>query len=350
MKHLSPCALVLIGALFSPGASPAFEDPGTQAAPASRPTPESKPPTPPLLKPGTPEPLALSTLQAPRSKRLDQLRVSSNGALLFARWAVREGFDYRVVYLSTKKLLWSWKGRFKSDLWELALSPEGSVGYASLPLDAAGAIFIFNTIGKPLSLSLEYAGGAWANGGAWFGGPTGSYNADGRPRSGPALPDWTQIEPVLFRPGARSGTIRYVHAGSVFEWEGQGPPVEVGRWNCPEDGHFLGTQEPLQFSPDGRFVAWLSSSKDQLTVCDGNSGAEFQVAPQDTPFAWVDDHTLWRIDAGELVGLDVLTHESTPRLKLPEGAKAVALGASTHPPALFVGTEAGKLWRIPLTR
>lgn len=32
----------------------------------------------------------------------------------------------------------------------------------------------------------------------------------------------------------------------------------------------------------------------------------------------------------------------------PDGARAVALAASTRPPALFVGTSAGRLFRIPL--
>jgi hypothetical protein len=113
--------------------------------------------------------------------------------------------------------------------------------------------------------------------------------------------------------------------------------------------HRLSPKAPGRFSPDGRYIAWSLQSSSALTVCDGESGLEFEIAPSAAPAAWTDNRHLWWIDAGALVGMDVLTREDVPRILLPGGAKAVSLSASTQPPALFVGTGTGHLFRIPLS-
>jgi hypothetical protein len=135
-----------------------------------------------------------------------------------------------------------------------------------------------------------------------------------------------------------------------MEWDGRSPPHVVGTWRCASrvKQHRLSPKEPGRFTPDGRYIAWLVQSTGALTVCDGESGQEFEVAPNPAPAAWTDDRHLWWLDEGALAGMDVLTRERMPRIPLPDGARAVSLAASTQPPALFVGTSAGQLFRIPL--
>lgn len=349
-------ALVLAGALLTHCRRGA-EDTAQQPPPApAKPTPAaSSPPTPspPSLRPGAPEPLEVPALGELRGKRLEQLRVSANGALLFTRWEVaEETFDYRVVHLPTGKRVWGWKGVLPNDRWNLQLSPEGSAGIVFLALGPEAPYTLFRLSGAPTPLSnTEFPGGVWASGGGWFGGAFGAYNADGTPR-GQKVPDWLDVEEELFIAGTRPDTLRYMHAGKVFEWDGRGTPTEVGSWRCSEQvkQHWMSHMEPPQISPDGRFIVWTVRDSGALTVCDGESGKELELAPGATPTGWADNRLLWRIDAGALVGMDVLTRENTPRITLPEGEKAVALAVATQPPALFVGTDKGRLLRIPLTR
>jgi len=303
--------------------------------------------------PGSPEPLEVPALLELRDKRLDQLRVSADGSLLFTRWALSEdAFDYRVVHLPDGAPVWSAKGTPRNGLWTLELSPEGSAGFVFLPLERDSSFIIFRAAGAPIPMTdVEFTGGSWAQGGGWFGGSSGAYNADGT-RRGKSVPDWLKVEEELFLPGIRPDTLRYMHDGHVMEWDGRDPPTAVGAWHCSQQAkqHRLTPSEPVRFSPDGRYIAWVLRSTGALTVCDGESGAEFELAPHPTPAAWVDNQHLWWLDAGALVGMDVLTRERTPRLPLPDGAKAVSLAASTSPPALFVGTEQGRLFRLPLSR
>lgn len=300
----------------------------------------------------SPELLDVPALADLQESRLDQLRVSDNGELLFTRWEVAEGdFDYRVVHLPTGKLIWSWRGILKVDRWRLSFSPDGSAGIVFLPIGLETPFIIFRVSGEPIPMTdIEFSGGAWANGGGWFGGPLGAYNADGSVR-GKMVPNGLKTEEDMYVAGTRPDTLRYMYAGSVFEWSGNAPPIELGPWKCSDDvvRHWLWAPEKRRrVSPDGRFIAWTVTSSDALTVCDGESGEEFEVAPNSTPAAWVNNRVLWRLDAGALVGLDVLTREETQRITLPGGEKAVALDASTQPPALFIGTEQGRLLRIPL--
>lgn len=305
-----------------------------------------------VARSSSPELLEVPVLADLRDKRLEHLRVSANGELLFARWDVSEGaLDYRVVHLPTGKLVWSWQGAMRADRWRLSLSPDGAAGIVFLALGLDSHYTIFRVSGEPIPMmDVEFASGAWANGGGWVGGPLGAYNADGSFRGNP-VPNGLKTKADLYIPGARPGTVRYMYAGSVFEWSGDAPPVVLGPWKCSDEvvQHWYRLPEKaVRISPDGRFVAWTVMSSDALTVCDGESGEEFEVAPTSTPAAWVNNRVLWRLDAGTLVGLDVLTREETQRITLPGGERAVSLDASTQPPALFIGTDQGRLLRIPL--
>ncbi|ADO70663.1 hypothetical protein [Stigmatella aurantiaca] len=298
------------------------------------------------------EPLELSALGDLRDKRLDQLRVSANGALLFTRWALSDGgFDYRVVQLPDGQPVWSWQGTLQNQLWQLALSPDGPIGFVFLPLGPEAPFIIFRASGAPIPMTdVEFTGGAWASGSHWFGGSSGAYNADGTLRGKP-VPDWLKVKDELFMPGSRPETLRYMHAGNVMEWDGRSTPTVVGSWQCaPQvEQHRLSPLEPLRFSSDGRYVAWTLKASKALTVCDGESGLDFEISPNPAPAAWADNRHLWWLDAGALLGMNVLTREALPRIPLPEGEKAVSLAASIQPPALFVGTEQGHLLRIPLS-
>jgi hypothetical protein len=298
------------------------------------------------------EPLELPALLDLRDKRLDQLRVSANGTLLFTRWALSEAaFDYRVVHLPDGAPVWSWQGSFRNSLWQLALSPEGTAGFVFLPLGPEAPFLIFRVSGTPIPMTdVEFTGGAWARGGGWFGGSSGAYNADGTLRGKP-VPDWVKVRDELFMTGTRPDTLRYMHAGNVMEWDGRTPPTVAGSWHCAPQvkQHRLSPKEPVRFSPDGRYIAWILQSSGALTVCDGESGLEFEIAPSPAPAAWTDSRHLWWLDEGAVAGMDVLTRQNMPRILLPGGAEAVSLAASTHPPALFVGTGEGHLFRIPLS-
>lgn len=298
------------------------------------------------------EPLALPALSDLRDSRLEELRVSANGTLLFSRWALPDDvFDYRVSRLPDGAPVWSWRGSLRNDLWHLALSPDGTAGFVFLPLGPEAPFIIFRDSGAPIPMTdVEFTGGAWARGGGWFGGASGAYNADGSLRGGP-VPSWLNVKDELFMTGTRPDTLRYMHAGDVMEWDGRTPPTVVGAWECASRvaQHRLSPKVPVRFSPDGRFIAWVLQSSGALTVCDGQSGLEFEVAPRSAPAAWTDSRHLWWLDEGAVAGMDALTRESLPRLLLPGGARAVSLAASTQPPALFVGTGTGHLFRIPLS-
>ncbi len=312
---------------------------------------EATPPHGETTGPGTFQPLDLAPPPGPGDPRLDQLRVSEDGQLLFTRWALGEDlFDYRVVRLPGGEPVWDWRGGFPNGLWTLALSPEGAAGLVFLPTDPDASFLIFRASAAPLALTgVEFTGGTWARGGGWFGGSSGAYNLDGTPR-GKRVADWLQVKDALFLPGLRPDTVRYMHGGQVLEWDGRTAPIEVGEWRCvPRVGaHRLTSSEPVRFSPDGRYIAWRLKASQALTVCDGDSGEEFELAPGPTPAAWTDAQHLWWLDAGTLRGMDVRTRERLPGPALPPGERAVALAASVHPPALFIGTERGHLLRLPL--
>ncbi|WP_224369035.1 hypothetical protein [Hyalangium versicolor] len=305
---------------------------------------------PPSASPSI-EPLEVPSLLGLRDSRLDQLQVSANGTLLFSRWALPDAaFDYRVVRLPDGAPVWSWQGSFHNDLWKLALSPDGTAGFVFLPVGPEAPFIIFRSSGAPIPMTdVEFTGGAWANGGGWFGGSSGAYNADGTPRGKP-VPDWVKVKDELFLTGTRPDTLRYMHAGSVMEWDGRSPPTVAGAWRCASqvEQHRLSPHEPGRFSPDGRYIAWVLRASSALTVCDGESGLEFELSPNPAAVAWTSNRHLWWIHEGSLLGMDVVTRESLPRIQLPGGAKAVSLAASTQPPALFVGTGTGHLFRIPL--
>lgn len=298
------------------------------------------------------EALEVPTLLDLRDSRLEELRVSANGTLLFTRWALPEGaFDYRVVRLPDGAPVWSWRGHLRNQLWLLALSPDGTAGFVFLPLGPEAPFIIFRDSGSPIPMTdVEFTGGAWASGGGWFGGSSGAYDADGTLRGSP-VPDWVKVKDELFMTGTRPDTLRYMHAGNVMEWDGRSPPTVVGAWPCASrvEQHRLSPKAPGRFSPDGRYIAWILKASSALNVCDGESGLEFQIAPSPAPAAWTDSRHLWWLDEGALAGMNVLTRESLPRIQLPGGAKAVSLAASTQPPALFVGTGTGHLFRIPLS-
>ncbi len=298
------------------------------------------------------EPLEVPALLDLRDKRLEQLRVSANGALLFTRWALsEEAFDYRVVRLPDGVPVWNWQGRLRNDLWQLALSPAGTAGFVFLPLGPEEPFLIFRVSGAPIPMAdVEFTGGAWAHGGGWFGGSSGAYNADGTLRGNP-VPDWVKVRDELFMTGTRPDTLRYMHAGDVKEWDGRTPPTVVGAWHCAPrvEQHRLSPKEPTRFSPDGRYIAWTLQSSGALTVCDGESGLEFEITSSPAPAAWTDSRHLWWLEEGAIAGMDVLTREKLPRLLLPGGAEAVSLAASIQPPALFVGTGDGQLFRLPLS-
>ncbi|WPB82229.1 hypothetical protein KYC5002_24320 [Archangium violaceum] len=332
MRALPLAALALAGALLTHCRHGAV----TEGAPAA---------SPPV------EPLELPAPRGLQDGRLEQLRVSASGTLLFTRWALPDAvFDYRVVHLPEGAEVWSWRGSLRNDLWLLALSPDGTAGFVFLPLGPEAPFVIFRVSGAPIPMTeVEFTGGAWASGGGWFGGSSGAYNADGTLRGGP-VPDWQHVRDELFMAGTRPGTLRYVHAGDVMEWDGRSPPGVAGPWRCASqlEQHRLSSKEPARFSPDGRYIAWALSSSGALTVCDGESGQELEVAPSAAPAAWTDDRHLWWLDDGALTGMNVLTRERMPRIPLPDGGRAVTLAASTQPPALFAGTSTGRLFRIPL--
>ncbi|WP_257447513.1 hypothetical protein [Archangium lipolyticum] len=300
--------------------------------------------------PGAVEPL---DLPVPRGQRPDQLRVSEDGRLLFTRWVLEEDtFDYRVVDLTSGEPVWDWRGSLRNGLWTLVLSPEGGAGFVFLPSGPEAAFLIFRASAAPIVMSeAEFTGGTWARGGGWFGGSSGAYNADGS-RRGKAVPDWRAVKDELFLPGREPDTVRYMHAGHVWEWNGRTAPRVVGEWRCTSqvEAHRLTPSEPVRFSPEGRYIAWRLKASNALTVCDGESGEEFALAPGPAPAAWTDAHHVWWLEAGAILGMDVRTRERLPRRVLPSGAKAVALAASVHPPALFVGSEQGHLYRLPLGR
>jgi hypothetical protein len=304
----------------------------------------------------TPTPDAIETLTVPaladlRGQRLEQLRVSANGALLFTRWALPENtFDFRVVHLPTGSPLWSGKTVSRSGPWTLALSPDGSAGFVFLPLGPEAPFILFRLSAPPLAMTdVEFTGGAWASGGKWFGGSSGAYAADGKPRGKP-IPHWQEVQDELFLPGVRPDTVRYMDAGNVFEWNGLEAPSVVGSWACSAQvsRHRLSPTEPVGFSPDGRFIAWHLKDTQALTLCDGESGEDIELASGPTSAAWLDRQRLWWISGGSIVGRNVIKRQALACPPLPDGEKAIALAASIQPPALFVGTDKGRLLRISI--
>ena len=315
-------------------------------------------------EPGAMRPVPLRPVQRPVSSAphpIRRLEVSEDGAFLFvAREGGGEPLAYSLINLRDGETRWEYRDPCcagSPPRWSVRLGANGAALLLGFGPDAPAQL-----LSPSGALSLVEGGDPelrWAPGGRWFGGAGGAWSADGDRLGGPPLPE---AELNLVLPGPREGTLRLVADGVLYTWDGQTPPAseglgpdvnELNQARLTEEGYF-----PPRPAPDGQHLAAhdrLDPSRVRVLSLDGEEWEEVPAFVR--AVAWSSPTALWALVANgeapgeitrvELQSRDFAGEPATP-LPWPQGERASALAAATKPPALYVGTEEGNVYRIDL--
>lgn len=290
------------------------------------------------------------------------LSVSQDGQLLLVQRALAEGG--RVSTLLDPELgrvIWERQG---VDLPVLRLAPvapfhhgDARLAPVALLLQAdSGKGHLLRGDGRELSVTLGLDT-RWAADGSWAGGGQGAIDSAGHHLGGPPLP----VAPSLVLPGPSADTLRLVSEELVFVWDGVHEPIVEALWSggAVERDRLLDPDGDLapRPSPDGRYLVWHDREQPwRVYVCDLSTGEERELPQYCRAVVWTEPDTLWMIisdcpapEPGKRAELWVWRlHQAGPqRAELPV-ERPERLAASLEPRALWVGTEEGRLWRLPL--